>query len=55
MVGIDDPSWRIGVGIGGFCGSSGCETIVAVPRAVGGFDALVGGLAGIASEVEVSA
>jgi hypothetical protein len=26
-----------------------------VPRAVGGFDALVGGLAGIASEVEVSA
>jgi hypothetical protein len=55
MVGIDDPSWRIGVGIGGFCGSSGWETIVVARRAAWGFGALVGGLAGIASAVEVSA
>jgi hypothetical protein len=35
--------------------ADGCETIVVVPRAAWGFVALVGGLAGIASAVEVSA
>jgi hypothetical protein len=38
-----------------FVGSSGCETIVAVPRAAGSFGTLVGGLAGIAADVAENA
>jgi hypothetical protein len=45
----------IGVRIGGQRTINGWETIVVVPRAARGFGTLVGGLAGIASDVSVIA
>jgi hypothetical protein len=46
---------RDGVGRDGRGRLSGWETIVVVPRAAGGFGALVGGPAGIASDVSMNA